>query len=346
MGARPFLVVCIAVLATMLVPGAAVSVVQHDQDVVEFDVRTGKLSPTSAQRAAASRMGAAVTWNRFGTPASLSKRGKFLATGVRGQNAAAAARTWLNANKAVLGLSSTAGLVLDSDTRMTASRGHAVNFRQVFDGIETAEGGLVTVGLTGSAARRWKVAYVSSSLTRSTELASDWIGLSAAQAWARSASAVGEDYSVTDVHAGKRLGGWQTLNVEGSDSVQRVRLVAFPTPRAGVLPAYESLVVDKSASTADRVFVDARDGRLLARFSMVHNLAEQAVAPVTIPFAGELPRPSTPGVHRCTGRSPSAQESASCASSPTPTVSARTSSYGSTSGRRSSRWATSSSSPR
>ena len=35
--------------------------------------------------------------------------------------------------------------------------------------------------------------------------------------------------------------------------------------------------------------MDARDGRLLARFSMVHNLAEQAVAPVTIPFAGELP---------------------------------------------------------
>ena len=290
MRARPLLwVVCIAVLATMLVPGAAVSVVQHDQDVAEFDVRTGKLLPTSAQRAAASRMGAAVTWNRLGTPASLSKRGKFLATGIRGQNAVAAARAWLNANKAVLGLGSTAGLVLDSDTRMTASRGHAVNFRQVFDGIETAEGGLVTVGLTGSAARRWKIAYVSSSLTRSTELASGSIGLSPAQAWARSASAVGDDYSAADVHAGKRLGGWQTLNVEGSDSVQRVKLVAFPTPRAGVLPAYESLVVDKSAATADRVFVDARDGRMLARFSMVHNLAEQAVAPVTIPFAGELP---------------------------------------------------------
>ena len=105
MRARPLLwVVCAAVLATMLVPGAAVSVVQHDQDVVEFDVRTGKLLPTSAQRAAASRMGAAVTWNRLGTPASLSKRGKFLATGIRGQNAVAAARAWLNANKTVLGL--------------------------------------------------------------------------------------------------------------------------------------------------------------------------------------------------------------------------------------------------
>ncbi|HXV32761.1 MAG TPA: M36 family metallopeptidase [Gaiellaceae bacterium] len=290
MSPRPLLVVvCVAVLAAMFVPGAAVSVVQHDHDAVEFDMRTGKLPPTSAQRSAAKRMGAAVTWNRLGTPASLSKRGKFLATGIRGKNAVAAARTWLRRNTAVLGLSSTAGLVLDSDTRMAASRGHAVNFRQVFDGIEAAEGGLVTVGVTGSAARRWKVAYVSSSLTRSTELASGSIRLSGAQAWARAAEVVGEDYSAADIHRGKRFGGWQTLNVEGADSVQRVKLVAFPTPRAGVVPAYESLVVDKSAATAERVFVDARDGSLLARFNLVHNFAEQAVVPVTIPFSGELP---------------------------------------------------------
>ena len=202
-------------------------------------MRTGKLRPTNAQRAAASRMGAAVTWNRFGTPASLEQAGEVPgAPASAAQNAVAAARTWLNANKAVLGLSSTAGLVLDSDTRMTASRGHAVNFRQVFDGIETAEGGLVTVGLTGSAARRWKVAYVSSSLTRSTELA---VGLD--RTLGRPGAGPGpprpsaRTTPSTDVHAGKRPGGWQTLNVEGPDSVQQVKLVAFPTPRAGVLPA-------------------------------------------------------------------------------------------------------------
>ena len=38
MYARPVLwVVCAAVLATMLVPGAGVSVIQHDQDVVEHN---------------------------------------------------------------------------------------------------------------------------------------------------------------------------------------------------------------------------------------------------------------------------------------------------------------------
>jgi extracellular elastinolytic metalloproteinase len=295
MRARPLLwVVGAAVLAAMLVPGAGVSVVQHDRSAADFDVRTGKLRPTSAQRAAAAKIGAAVTWNRFGTPASLSRRGKFLATGIRGQNAAAAARAWLNANKAVLGLSSTAGLKLDADSRMTASRGHAVNFRQVFDGIEASEGGLVTVGVTGSAASRWKVAYVSSSLTRSTALASGSIGLSPAQGWARAARSVGEDFAAADVTATRRAGGFRTLQVDGSDSLQHVKLVAFPTPRMGVLPAYESLVVDRDASEGHRVFVDARDGRVLARFNVVFNLAEQALAPVTIPFSGTLPIPAPP----------------------------------------------------
>jgi len=292
MGRRPWIVVVLAaVLAAMLVPGSAVSVVQHsdDGDSAEFDVRTGVAAPTAAQRAAAKRTGATVIWNRFGTPASLSKRGKFLATGIRGANAVAAARWWLNANKAILGLRSTSNLVLDADTRLSASNGHAVNFRQVFEGLEATEGGLVTIGIIGSAASRWRVAYVSSSLTRSTSLVGGSIELSPAEGWARAAQATGEDFTVADVSVTKRVGEWQTLRVEGADSLQRVKLVAFPTPRGGVVPAYESLVVDKSAVAADRMFVDARDGRLLASFNLVHNLAESEAAPVTIPFSGELP---------------------------------------------------------
>jgi extracellular elastinolytic metalloproteinase len=289
MGTRPLLwVVCAAVLAAMLVPGAAVSVVQHGADVAEFDIRSGKLQPTSAQRAAVKRIGAAVTWNRFGTPASLSRRGKFLATGIRGANAVAAARVWIEGNKTLLGLSSTAGLRLDSDTRLVGSRGHAVNFRQVFDGLEAAEGGLVTVGLTGSQARRWKVAYVSSSLTRSKALVSGGVELTPAQGWARAARATGEDFTAADVALGRKTGEYRSLQVEGSDSLQHVRLVAFPTPGLGVLPAYESLVVDKQAGHGERVFVDARNGRVLARFNAVFNLAEQELAPVTIPFSGTL----------------------------------------------------------
>ena len=324
MSARPLLVVFVAVLATLLAPSAAVPVVQHDRDVVEFDLRTGKLPPTSAQRAAAKRMRAAVTWNRLGTPASLSKRGKFLATGIRGRNATAAARAWLNANKRVLGLRSTAGLVLEADSRLSASRGHAVSFRQVFDGVEAAEGGLVTVGLTGSAARRWKVAYVSSSLSRETSLVPGAVELSPAQAWARAARASGESFTTADVEATKRSGEYRSLRVDGLESLQQVRLVAFPTPRLGVLPAYESLVVDKAASTGERVYVDARDGRILARFNLALNLAEaEQVAPVTVPFSGTLPTTANSCAPR-TVRSRSAPAFASCACSRTPTTRART----------------------
>ncbi len=295
MALRPLLwVACAAVLASLLVPGAAVSVVQHGDDVVEFDVRTGKLPPTAAQRAAATNLGAAVTWNRFGTPASLSKRGTFLATGVRGANAVAAARAWLERNRTLLGLSSTANLRLDSDTRLVGSRGHAVNFRQFFDGLESSEGGLLTIGITGSAAAGWKVAYVSSSLTRSTDLVSDGVEITPAEGWARAARAAGEDFAAADVTPTRGAGKYQALRVEGSETLQHVRLVAFPTPRMGVLPAYESLVVDREASHAERVFVDARDGRVLARFDAVFNLAEQSLAPVTIPFAGTLPIPTPP----------------------------------------------------
>ncbi len=291
MGRRPWIVVALtAVLAAMLVPGSAVSVVQHDHDgdSAEFDVRTGVAAPTAAQRAAAKRTGATVIWNRFGTPASLSKRGKFLATGIRGANAVAAARAWLNANKAILGLSSTADLVLDSDTRLAASNGHAVNFRQVFDGIEAAEGGVVTIGITGTAAKRWRVAYVSSSLSRATSLAPGEIELSPAEGLARAAQAAGDGFSIAKVTDARDAAGYESFRVDGLDSLQHVKLVSFPTPRGGVLPAYESLVVNRDAGEAHRIYVDARDGRLLARFNAVFNFAEQQLAPVTIPFSGTL----------------------------------------------------------
>jgi extracellular elastinolytic metalloproteinase len=293
MGRRPWIVVALAaVLAAMLVPGSAVSVVQHElegSDEAEFDVRTGVAAPTAAQRAAVKRAGVTVIWNRFGTPASLSKRGKFLATGIRGANAVAAARTWLNANKAILGLSSTSGLVLDTDTRLAASNGHAVNFRQVFDGLEAAEGGLLTVGVTGTAAKGWKVAYASSSLTRSKSLAPGEIELSPAEGLAKAAQAAGEGFSIAKVTQAKDDGGYETFKVSGVDSLQHVKLVSFPTPRGGVLPAYESLVINKDAGEAYRLYVDARDGRVLARFPAVFNLADQELAPVTIPFSGTLP---------------------------------------------------------
>ena len=184
----------LAALVALLTPGAARSVVQiADSNArADYDVRTSRVAPTQAQRAAVARLGARVTWNRFGTPASLTRYGRFLATGVAGKTAAAAARSWLQANRGLFGLQSAAGLALDADNPLRGSRGHAVSFRQVFDGLETSEAGLVTVGLTGSAASGWKVAYASSSLTKSSDLAGGKVTLTPARAWVRSAQAVGE----------------------------------------------------------------------------------------------------------------------------------------------------------
>ena len=99
-----------------------------------------------------------MSWNQFGTPASLTRYGKFLARGVRGKTAPDAARWYLNRHKALFGLSSLDGLRLESMNRLVGSNGYAVNFRQVFGNLETSESGLVTVGVTGSR-KRWKIAY-------------------------------------------------------------------------------------------------------------------------------------------------------------------------------------------
>jgi hypothetical protein len=257
-----------AALGVILLPASALSVAEiHDNEgLADYDIRSGKIAPTSAQRAHARRLAGntRVRWNRFGTPSSIVRHGKFLARGVRGKSALVAARWYLNRHKALFGLRSLDNLVLDSATRLAGSNGYAVSFRQVFKGVPTSESGLVTVGVVGSRARGWRVATVSSSLTKATSLAPT-VKLSAADGWARAARASRLTRSVLNVLTRKRVGGWTRLGVAGLDSPQTVRLVAFPTVREGLLPAYEAQVVDGKAGKAYRSFVDARNGRLLAR---------------------------------------------------------------------------------
>ena len=284
----------VAALGVILLPGAALPVaeIHENEGLADYDSRTGKIAPTSAQRAHARRLvgNARVRWNRFGTPSSIVRHGKFLARGIRGKNAAVAARWYLNRHRALFGLQSLDGLVLESSNRLVGSNGYAVNFRQVFKGIPTSESGLVTVGVVGSKARGWRVAHVSSSLTRATTLAGI-VTLSAADGWARAARASRMTRSVVNILTRKRMGGVTRLRVAGLDSPQTVRLVAFPTVREGLLPAYEALVVDGKAGKAYRSYVDARNGRLLARQNLVHNAASglRLTAVTVTPFSGTLP---------------------------------------------------------
>ncbi|HET8651491.1 MAG TPA: M36 family metallopeptidase [Gaiellaceae bacterium] len=276
----------------ILLPGSALPVAQISDDVsanADYDSRSGAVAPTKLQRAHAKRIKANVRWGQFGTPASVSRRGKFLARGVRGKTAADAARWYLNRHMALFGLGSLAGLRIENVNRLVGSRGYAVNFRQVFGQLETSEGGLVTIGVAGTA-NRWKVAYVSSSLTRDRALRGT-VRLSAAGAWAAAARSAGLTKTIANVLRQKRARGWTQLGVAGMQGNQLVKLVAFPTVRDGVLRAYETIVLDAKAPLAMRTFVDASSGKVLARANLVDNAASGRIklaASESFSYSGEL----------------------------------------------------------
>src|SRR5689334_25250654 len=68
----------------------------------DLDVR-GVATPTSAQKTAASALSAAVRWNSFGTPASISPVSGTLGA-TTSSDAVTAARSWLVSHAAVFGL--------------------------------------------------------------------------------------------------------------------------------------------------------------------------------------------------------------------------------------------------
>jgi extracellular elastinolytic metalloproteinase len=286
----------VAALGVAMVPSSALPAADiHDHDhadeAADYDSRVGKIAPTKLQRAHAKRLKANVTWSKFGTPASVSRHGKFLARGVRGKTAADAARWYLNRHKAFFGLGSVNQLALVRANRLTGSNGWAVTYRQVFGGLQAAEGGTVTVGVTGTKRRGWRIGYVSSALTRDRALTGS-VKLSSAGAWVTAAKSVGLTRSIAQVLTRKVTRGWTQLGVAGIET-QRARLVAFPTVRNGVVPAYETLVLDtrRAKPLAHRVYVDARSSRVLARSNLVDHASSGSGLKLMGPthtFSGEV----------------------------------------------------------
>jgi hypothetical protein len=284
----------VAALGVVLLPSSALPVAQiseEHEEITDFDSRTGKVAPTQAQRAHAKKIKAKVRWGQFGTPASVSRPGKFLARGIRGKTADVAARWYISRHRTMFGLRSLDGLRVESVNRLVGSRGYAVNLRQVFGGVAASESGLITVGVTGTAAKRWKVAYVSSSLTRDRAISGD-VKLTAAGAWVASARKVGVTKTIANVLDRKVARGWTQLGVAGMQGGQLAKLVAFPTVRNGVRAAYETIVVDGKQPLAVRSFVDAATGRLLARSNLVEHAAGgnlKLAASESFSYNGELP---------------------------------------------------------
>src|SRR4051794_3931283 len=289
-------VVLAVVVAGMVVPGgtalAAPDPIDTSRALPDIEVR-GTIKPTKAQRADVTQLSATVSWNHFGTPASLVNPGGALGGTIAAASAPDAARAWLERNKALFKLSSTSGLELASDSRLAGSDGHAVSLRQTFGGLDASGGGLVTLGVA-KVAGGWKVVSASSTINGDETLAGK-PQIAPEQAWQRAAANVGESRSLAQVRRARgakaQLKGWRSLKVAGIRDLQRTRAVAFPTVAHGYVPAFESIVVDTSGSqpSAYRIFLDARSGKVLARESLVDNATDQQAAAPTFTFNGELP---------------------------------------------------------
>jgi len=261
--------------------------------LADLDTRTGSIVPTAAQVARVDALNATARWNRFGTPQSLTNHDGDLGPAATSAtvNHVAAARSWLEANRALFGRAGTSGwagrLELVNDQGLGDRAGHAVLFRQRFGTLSAGIDGLVTVGIARDA-----VQYVSSSIaqTAATPRAAT---LDAAAAWRLAADNVGRAVdagAVGEVTEQPRT-GWTVFAVEGFNQVQRARLRAVPLVNGvngTVRPAYEVNVVDVAGggATAYTSFVDAVSGAVLVRHNQVDNL--RPTSEYSEPFAGVM----------------------------------------------------------
>ena len=246
------------------------------QGLADVDTR-GTAAPTAAQRSAVSALGDVVTrWNDLGTPASLlpadGSLGAAPGTPVEG------ARTWLRQHAAVFGLGAAQvdGLQLVNSQELAGSSARAVLFRQVHGDLVPATGGMVTVGVADG-----QVAYVSSSLARTTQLPPA-ATLTPVEGWLRAAADVGrptEAAKVTDLVRAAAPGDWTTFTVPGLAQEQQVRLRALALADGSVRPVLEANVVDAEAGDAFAytVLVDAVTGEVLVRRNQVDNESYQDV---------------------------------------------------------------------
>ncbi|MBA3989919.1 MAG: M36 family metallopeptidase [Propionibacteriales bacterium] len=250
---------------------------QEANGLSDLDKR-GSVNPSLAQRQAVPA-GATVRWNRYGTPASLSKVSGYL-SGPSTAPAAAAARSYLRSNAALFGLSRAQidDLDLVNDSQLTQSKAHAVLFRQRYGGQIAAVDGMATVGVAPDG----RVAYVSSSLARvdsGVTLAPATLG--AVAAWkaavtelrAKNAPAI-PPADVSGVTT-EQAGDFTTFGVPGFAQQQQVRQRALAMPDGTVHRVFEVNVVNSPGGEAAAYtsFVDAANGDVLVRQNQVDNFA-------------------------------------------------------------------------
>src|SRR3954468_20349019 len=272
----PLLAVLFALLALPSTGGAVGNIEEvTPQALPDFDSRA-TVEPSADQLAAAKALGASVSWNQFGSAASVVKLDGFVASGIAAPDAVAAARQFLNDNAILFKLGSASSLeVMTSSPLVGTTNDYAVVFRQTSGGLSSLDG-LVTLSVVGTAKAGWKVAYASSSLTGdNTPTGTE--ALDPVQAWTTAAASVGVPVSVVDVQVKEKKGDTVTLDVNGLEGKQSVSHGRFNTPHRGSRNAYVASVVDQKdngTATGYDVVVDAETGDLLYRQNTVFNAAD------------------------------------------------------------------------
>ncbi|MPZ26048.1 MAG: hypothetical protein GEV12_06265 [Micromonosporaceae bacterium] len=236
-------------------------------DDVDTRATASAVAPAAEQLALADALGATVRWTPFGTAQSVVRHGEFLTTGVAGATPAAAARTWLDDHRALYRHDSTEGLQVHAEIPLTDDA-YVVVLQQRIGGLPVAPDGMASIGVVGSAADGWSVAYASSTLVPQVDALTASAGLTMPEAFVDAAEDVESDVDLADVTAGGFQAGWRVLDVAGIEAEQLVRRVAFPTPDQGVRLAYETIYFD-GAEAGYRSFVDAETGQVRFRESIV-----------------------------------------------------------------------------
>ena len=213
-------------------------------------------------------MGATAVWNRFGTPHSLSPvAGGFLATGLASDELAAA-RAWIRDNRSLFGLSTIGVRNLDVIRNAPIGSGRAITFQQSFGALSAGIDGRITLGIVDG-----KLAYVSSSIAPHAAI-SDRTTVSAQRAMQLAGSRAGKSVSAADISGFHRLGDSTRMTIRGFTGPQTASLVAVPTPRQGVRPAWLTQLIDTRMPLGVATYVDALTGATLVRESLVDFAAD------------------------------------------------------------------------
>jgi hypothetical protein len=229
----------------------------------DLDLRAGSVGPTALQRTIVADLGARVTWNRFATPQSLAPAASgYLATGLP-EDELAAALSWLRENRALFRLSAEGVRSLVVVRNAPIGAGRAITFQQTFGALPAGIDGRVTLGLVDG-----NLAYVSSSIAPHASIRGT-TAVSAQRAMQLAGVRAGRSFSLGDISGFSRVGREAQMTIDGFTGPQTALLVAVPTPRNGVRPAWLTQLIDTTQPLGLATYVDALTGATLVRESLV-----------------------------------------------------------------------------